>query len=426
MYINEVSSRLITGVTIYCGFIVLVMMFLLAKTISSKLSVKNNVVCTAQLLLFVFIYEVLLKYLHRGDMAFWGSFLSGVFMKIPFVTVIIIEIAFTVFLICEWYSISKKEKNRLSVLSVQNGIDSMPDGLAFATPDGIPLLVNSSMYRIIHSAFKSDYFDVNKLTEYYKNGEFKKGTEIVSIKGNRFLKLSDNTVWKIVENNLTVNAKPIHEVIAYNTTGLYNKYVELDMRNRHLEEVNRRLREYIDNVYTTIREDEILAAKIRVHDDVGRTLLALRSYISHENGDRNQLLELWNFTVSVLKRENVSTDCETTLDSLIKAGGAVGVSLEFDGDLPESERYGGLINHAIHECLTNTVKHADGTLLSIKTIYENGEYRIEFTNNGKSPLVPIRETGGLKNLRNEAESCGAKMNTETKPRFKLILSFKEV
>ena len=289
-----------------------------------------------------------------------------------------------------------------------------------------PLLVNSSMYRIIHSAFKSDYFDVNKLTEYYKNGEFKKGTEIVSIKGNRFLKLSDNTVWKIVENNLTVNAKPIHEVIAYNTTGLYNKYVELDMRNRHLEEVNRRLREYIDNVYTTIREDEILAAKIRVHDDVGRTLLALRSYISHENGDRNQLLELWNFTVSVLKRENVSTDCETTLDSLIKAGGAVGVSLEFDGDLPESERYGGLINHAIHECLTNTVKHADGTLLSIKTIYENGEYRIEFTNNGKSPLVPIRETGGLKNLRNEAESCGAKMNTETKPRFKLILSFKEV
>lgn len=40
--------------------------------------------------------------------------------------------------------------------------------------------------------------------------------------------------------------------------------------------VNERLKEYSSKVDSYMREKEILAAKIKVHDDIGRSLIALK------------------------------------------------------------------------------------------------------------------------------------------------------
>ena len=51
------------------------------------------------------------------------------------------------------------------------------------------------------------------------------------------------------------------------------------------------------------REQEILNAKISVHDDIGRSSLTVRVYLEQpeEKRNRKELLALWNYVISVMK-----------------------------------------------------------------------------------------------------------------------------
>ena len=51
------------------------------------------------------------------------------------------------------------------------------------------------------------------------------------------------------------------------------------------------------------REQEILNAKISVHDDIGRSSLTARVYLEQpeEKRNRKELLALWNYVISVMK-----------------------------------------------------------------------------------------------------------------------------
>lgn len=79
----------------------------------------------------------------------------------------------------------------------------------------------------------------------------------------------------------------------------------------------------------------------------------------------------------------------------------------------------------MHECLTNTVSHANGKTMFVD-ISKKGEYYIIVINNdGKKPTEDIVERGGLSSLRTLVEKTGEKMTIESKPIFKLILKLKE-
>ena len=167
-----------------------------------------------------------------------------------------------------------------------------------------------------------------------------------------------------------------------------------------------------------IREEEILAAKIRIHDDVGRALLALKSYLIR-GGDREALMELWKFTTEVLKGENDPDSSADRIGALKDAAEAVGVELTVNGSIPEELRK--VIAIAIHECLTNTVKHADGTKLNVDITEENGLVTAVFTNDGKPPEGELSEKGGLKSLRTAVEQVRGEMELAADPQFRLTI-----
>ena len=87
--------------------------------------------------------------------------------------------------------------------------------------------------------------------------------------------------------------------------------------------------------------------------------------------------------------------------------------------VPEDEREGAVIIAAVHECLTNTVKHAKGNELFLKLRARDTSLTVELTNNGLPPAAEIRETGGLMNLRRKVEAAGGTMETREKPNFLL-------
>ena len=107
--------------------------------------------------------------------------------------------------------------------------------------------------------------------------------------------------------------------------------------------------------------------------------------------------------------------------ALKEAANTVGVKINIDGEVPPE--YSDLLAVAIHECLTNTVKHAGGRRLDVRIENDGQSLTATLTNDGRPPAVEITESGGLKNLRAITEKHGGTMKIELRPAFTLILAF---
>ena len=98
------------------------------------------------------------------------------------------------------------------------------------------------------------------------------------------------------------------------------------------------------------------------------------------------------------------------------------MAIEFKGNYPTIDSVTEkILIQAMHECLTNTVSHANGKKMLVEL--ENGidEFVIRITNDGQKPKGKIIEGGGLSSLRSLIEKENGKMIVKSEPQFELII-----
>jgi PAS domain-containing protein len=308
------------------------------------------------------------------------------------------------------------KKNVLTSGAVKESLDALPDGVCFSDMDGQPLLVNTQMQRISGELFHTEILNAELFLDNLKSVNHEEGDDPAIVATTK-----DGKVWHFHQNVLQVRQSGIQELVANDVTEQYCLSQELKKRNKSLAQINERLQLYSREVERVTREKEILTAKVHVHDDVGRSLLAFRSYLvqSPEKRNREELLLLWRHTVAVMRNEIDSFQQTDEWKLLMKAAEAVDVEIIKDGELPEDKGRREILIAVIHECLTNTVKHANGNRLYLSVRSEETAVIAELTNNGKQPSEQIKETGGLKNIRYTVEAAGGAMTIKSTPRFML-------
>lgn len=308
------------------------------------------------------------------------------------------------------------KKNVLTSGAVKESLDALPDGVCFSDMDGQPLLVNTQMQRISGELFHTEILNAELFLDNLKSVNHEEGDDPAIVATTK-----DGKVWHFHQNVLQVRQSGIQELVANDVTEQYCLSQELKKRNKSLAQINERLQLYSREVERVTREKEILTAKVHVHDDVGRSLLAFRSYLvqSPEKRNREELLLLWRHTVAVMRNEIDSFQQTDEWKLLMKAAEAVDVEIIKDGELPEDKGRKEILIAVIHECLTNTVKHANGNRLYLSVRSEETAVIAELTNNGKQPSEQIKETGGLKNIRYTVEAAGGAMTIKSTPRFML-------
>lgn len=338
----------------------------------------------------------------------WGAVLlflmSGAAAEILFVTVI-----------------RRSRRNRMTPGAIKQGLDELPDGVCFFAADGQPLLVNIRMNRICGELFDTEILNAEQFWNRLGNREVQDADAIIRTEPTILCRTRDGNIWDIHRNFLTIEDTEIHELIAYDVTRQYALNEELDMKNRQLSEVNERLRRYSREVERVTAENEILTAKIQVHDNVGRSLLAFRSYLEQpiKERDRESLLLLWRYTIGILKREAEPVKQQDGMELLLKAAQAVDVEIVQTEEMPAEGKERDILISALRECLTNTVKHAKGNKLYVTVRSDITQIIAEITNDGEPPRGAVQETGGLKNLRHTVERAGGRMTVESTPRFML-------
>lgn len=315
-------------------------------------------------------------------------------------------------------------KKKTSAKMIKKAIDSYPGGICFSALDGRVILVNEKMNRLVLELTGHTILNAKvtweELTSFTNNSKAEKLEQSWLPKdpdnGNEsthqplFFRFSDSFVWHFELRFLDSNTVQIE---AAEITELYRLSEELYENTIRLQEMQKRQKSLLDNIVEVNLNKEILAAKMHIHDDLGHCLLATTKAVTENSLDDNAdaLRESWNSTIHDFSNiSTVWTVPDSSLQSeLMQVAELIGCKVSFHGEQPKSRKALQLLYAAVREALTNAVRHADATELTIKIEPCREHYHVEISDNGNVTVSKITEGNGLSALRQRLEQEGASL-----------------
>lgn len=142
-----------------------------------------------------------------------------------------------------------------------------------------------------------------------------------------------------------------------------------------------------------VREEEILSMKIRVHDDIGHSILAAKkALIQHQDiAVIRKNAVLWETAVDLLYRANNMPTNQDEWETVRIRARDLGVELVLEGSVPEDEFVRHLLLLAIRECVNNCVRHAGGDKVFVQLASDGRQIGCAITNNGRVPEQTVVE-----------------------------------
>ena len=308
---------------------------------------------------------------------------------------------------------------------IKESFDSLPIAACFFDKNGVVRLINRRMLAIANWLQKGG---IQSLAEMQSALQAPPASVCCLDARLRIYRFPDGTALRFAQEQITTKAGVRYtQITAADVTELIRKQNQLKAENAKLEEANERLRLLFAQIPEIIREEETLAMKLRVHDDIGHSILAARRVLL-QHADQKEIranAALWEQSISVLYRSSQITAQSEPLEAAKKRAEELGVRVLLTGDEPQTQRIRALSALAICECAANCVRHADGTELYVRFWRKPGCTEVALTNNGAAPKEKITEGGGLSMLRQRIKEADGKMEVQSIPRFKLILSLPE-
>ncbi|MBR6352215.1 MAG: hypothetical protein IKR93_07830 [Firmicutes bacterium] len=334
-------------------------------------------------------------------------------LRIPAAVFAVLLLAVTFYCAFYYINILKWRRNNITTTTIKESLDGLPAGLCYYLPDGRCLLVNHRMNDICRSLFGRDLQDGSLLCGYVKDDPVQS--------------LPDGTAVSFRHRELVYEGSPLHEIIADDITELYQKTEELRLDNERARQLSAGMKAYGNTITDTVRRQEILQAKMNIHDEMNRMILQTKTLL-HSGGEaeRIRILRMWQGPALLLAKEADTGKSSNVVSDLTELASVLGMRIEWDGK-PETEDSAqlSLFLLAAREALANAYKHGRAETMYI-SVRESDKYlSAVFTNDGIRPESYIGEKGGLVNLRNRIEAAGGSMKTEAAPEFRLSVSIPE-
>ena len=199
----------------------------------------------------------------------------------------------------------------------------------------------------------------------------------------------------------------------------------MSKNNAELQAMSVRMKRMLKNVTAIAREEEVLAMKMKVHDDIGRCIIATRRLLAKKTPrtqDVRQTAEMWRASVRLLKNSDPADHQQEMLAELKRKAADIGVGINIAGTMPQDGQAASLILSAMRECVTNTVRHAKGSEINVRIKTDRYGVCTVIKNNGDPPAEEITEGGGLADLRQKIESAAGMMQVTATPVFALTVT----
>ncbi|MDO4488267.1 MAG: hypothetical protein Q4B67_04180 [Eubacteriales bacterium] len=320
-----------------------------------------------------------------------------------------------------YYALSQTE-SPITPNSVKEAFDTLPTGICFFTKKGLPVLCNEKMYHIAYMLMGRDLQVLSEIEEACDSPA--EGVEKIVVKGKTGYRLQDATVWSFSKTVVrTGDREEYIQLKATDFTDLYSLQEELESSNEELEDMIGQVKRISENMSEIVRQQEILTAKMRIHNKMGNCLLSTKQYLGQglPTDKKDEFLRLWDESLSSLMEEASAGEEPDACSEVIRIAKSIGISVITEGELPHDNEKAYLLVVALRECVTNALRHAAATELYMKISEDDSFINAEFSNNGEAPDKEIVPGGGLSSLKERIEKAGGEMLISSTPGFVLTV-----
>jgi len=310
-----------------------------------------------------------------------------------------------------FWDVRRWRGSHITSASIKESIDGLPAGVCYYLEEGRCILVNHRMNAVCLSLLGQPLQNGAELYDF--------------VKGRDVHALSDGTAVSFRHRLLTYDGAPLHELIADDITELFEKNEQLRSENERARQLAAGMKAYGETISDTVRRQEILQAKVNIHDEMNRMILSTDRAARGDASpaERREILNMWRSQALLLCREADSRRSSSVVSDLNALAAVLGLRVRWDG-VPDSEDQAvlALFLSAAREAMANAAKHARAEELCIRVEEREGALRAVFTNDGLAPAQSVEETGGLRNLRSRLEKANGQMEIDTERGFRLTVT----
>ncbi|MBQ9197894.1 MAG: hypothetical protein IJ157_11740 [Clostridia bacterium] len=337
--------------------------------------------------------------------------------QLPWPALLAWELLTALLVVLTLQSIARYARRHVTRDAIKETVDLLPLGICFGNAAGDVLLTNHRMNDIYTALTGKPLVDANALWRAVtENGEAQGGAYLVRMPQGMVLLFS--------RDHALGQGADFTQYMAADVTDQVRVTDSLRERNEKLMEVQRRMKSLHARTMEMLLPEEILKARVQVHDRLGHLLMMGRVFLNDpEHRDGNELIRNMRELDSLL-RANVTEGmpaADLFADTLERVK-RLGVRFEMEGDIPPSGRIRDLLGHALGECAVNAVKHAGGDRVRLRITSDSDYLSAIFESNGAPPEEPIQELGGLLSLRRMTESLGGSMTVTVPSDFRITLT----
>ncbi len=383
--------------------------------------IKKYVLSTISFLvsaLLIFVIQFVTLFLKDSN-----DIISLWFAHLPLFVYIIVLCLISGLVVLSSIHLYKYSKSHISFNSIVKAFNISNEGFLYFDKDGACLLINNKMAEIA--------FNLTK--KYILNGY-----EFLKLVENKTITLDNGCTYKFISKEITVpsgllftkqnDSQVVNELIALDVTELVKKNELLKEDNKKLEEMNKELISYNENMLDTIRDKEILSAKINIHNEMNSLVLQSSYLLTSDNKEeKKKILSKWENNALLLSKEAENNPATDVMSDLKTLADAVGVAIECkDYSIIASQEI--LINifaKAAKESLLNIAKHTENKKIIIDIKRNKGVISMSFINTNNKNTKPIVKGGGLTNLEKSVNELGGKMTIINKEQFILRIEVKD-
>lgn len=408
---------------------IIVVLFIVALFLSILSIFLSVLFCKKRGLIFLSSFSLVLSfvlvflsmrgcYLYRMEEEVFEPSYS--FLKLPLWVFLLFVMFLFLLLIVEFVYFFFWRKKNLSPLSIKESFDTLPMGICFYEDNGLVRLSNTEMD---DASFLLDKEALLNGSTFYERLEKKEIPDVtyLSISPQEVILQKDEKVLSFRHYLHQIGKKNIHEIDESDITKTYELTKELEKKTKELQRLQKRLLSYEKNAKELITEREILETKIRIHGNLGKLLLITKEKMKQKATPREkeELLLLWEKGINAFLT-NEKEEKKDGIQVLEETAKRIGIEIVFQGERYEKDsKEEKILLQAIHESLTNAVKHAQAKTLFVTLKKENLHDIIEIRNDGILPKKEILEGGGLSSLRKLVEENLGKMEIVNKDGFLL-------
>lgn len=369
----------------------------------------KRAIASAVIFILSFVINQILKKVSEIAIYKTDDKIASVYGNVKLWLVVFVIVLVTIFAVYIVFSCFAQNHNHIGPAAIKESVDYLPSGLAIYGDDGRCLLVNNCM---------------NKLSEVLTGHAVLDGCELYqSVPDSRTVDM-DNHKYAFSHKTIEYDGVFLHELIADDITEIYEKSQELRSGNDQLVEYSVKMRRYGETIDESVRNQEILQAKINIHDEMNRLLLATGNAASNgvPSDELLKLLNTWQSNALLLYREADINKRTNTVSDLETFGSLIGITPVWEGDINTNDTKAlNMFSVITREAMTNAVKHAGAKHLYVKVRSDADAFYLNYNNDGENAADNIVLGGGLTNLKNMIEKAGGTIEISARPTLEMTI-----